>query len=407
MQNAGSGSIVFEPRPLQTMTRKIVEETEIAIPAQDEEQARRVTAAPVGYEPIVQNGHVTEAPGTVLRAMGGGLYEVNLEGVEAKDLPPLVDTMGAPVPLDEDAQPGSVLLCQIGGRLKNSKTSPKRMSQHIAVGDRVRVRPLPNTGENSRGQRLREGFIEEVLPRSLVLGRSRYNKTAQVTVANLDQVVIVMAMRMPDLSTHRLDRFLVLAEASDLRAVICLNKVDLLKKKEVKSEVEPLIERYEKIGYRVLPVAAETDKGIKKLRKELSGHISAFIGSSGVGKSSLVMALEPDLMLWVGEVMEIGKGRHTTTEVSLHPLEGGGYIADTPGIKTVTLLEQQEVFLPNCFPEFRRASNNCRFNDCTHVHEPGCAIREEVETGEIARERYDSYLKMREDDLLKLRLSHR
>jgi ribosome biogenesis GTPase len=373
-------------------------------PSRTETRAEsKATGAPVGYEPIVQEGYVTEASGTVLRAMGGGLYEVHLEGVEPGDLPPLVDTMGQHI-VDEDDEPedGLILLCAMGGRLKKG---PKRMSQPIAVGDRVRVRPLPNTGENSRGQRLREGFIEEVLERERVLGRSRYNKTAQVTVANLDQVVIVMAMRMPDLSTHRLDRFLVLAEASDLRAVICLNKVDLLKKKEVKAEVEPLIERYEKAGYTVLPVAAETDKGIKKLRRELSGHISAFIGSSGVGKSSLVMALEPDLMLWVGEVMDIGKGRHTTTEVSLHPLEGGGYIADTPGIKTVTLLEQQEVFLPNCFPEFRRVSVGCRFNDCTHVHEPLCAVRAEVEKGEISQERYDSYLKMREDDLLKLRLT--
>jgi ribosome biogenesis GTPase len=239
-----------------------------------------------------------------------------------------------------------------------------------------------------------------VLPRTSVLGRSRFNKTAQVTLANLDQIVIVMAVRQPDLNLHRLDRFLVLAEASDLRAVICFNKIDTLKKRELKSEIGPVVKLYESLGYKCLLTSAEeeTEKGIDELVDELEGHISAFIGSSGVGKSSLAMAVHPDLLLWVGEVMDIGKGRHTTTDVSLHPLPEGGYIADTPGIKTVSLLEQQEVNLPFCFPEFRERSQNCRFNDCSHVHEPQCAVRQAVEKGEIAASRYDSYLKMLNDE---------
>ena len=338
--------------------------------------------------------------GTVLRAFGGGLYEVHLDESDVPNLPPLLDTFFNPIP--EDTSHGVRLQCTLGGRLKKGR---RTQAQPVAVGDRVQVRPKTNTGGDMAGRRLREGFIEEVLPRERILGRSRYGKTAQIAVANLDQLVIVMSMRTPDLSTHRLDRFLVLAEASDLEAVICLNKIDLLPSRALKKEVEPLQKLYESLGYRVLPVAADKDKGIEPLCAVLKDHISAFIGSSGVGKSSLAMAVQTDLLLWVGEVMEMGKGRHTTTDVSLHPLDFGGYIADTPGIKTVTLLEQQDVNLPNCFPEFRRLAPQCRFNDCTHVHEPGCAVRAGVESGEIAQARYDSYLKMLDDDLLKLRLT--
>ena len=359
-------------------------------------------AIPNSPSPTLPDHEEEEYPlqeGTVLRAAAGG-YDVHIAGENVAQLPPLLDTHFQPV--KEKTRRGVVLTCTLGGRLKKG---PRKQTQPVAVGDRVRVRPTLNTGGNVHGERRREGFVEEVLPRSSVLGRSRYGKTSQIAVANLHQIVIVMAMRAPALSTHRLDRFLVLAEASDLNAIICLNKIDLLKKREIKSEVEPLVERYEKIGYSVLPVAADKDKGIKPLRKKLKDQISAFIGSSGVGKSSLAMAVQTDLMLWVGEVMEIGKGRHTTTEVSLHPIDGGGYIADTPGIKTVTLLEQQEVNLPNCFPEFRRLAPACRFNDCSHVHEPGCAVRAAVEEETVARERYDSYVKMLDDDLFKLRLT--
>lgn len=338
-------------------------------------------------------------PGTVLRAVGGGLYDVRIEADPAV-LPPLVDTTGAPI---EDAEDGGLRAqCFVSGKLKKGRQT---MSQPIAVGDRVMVRPLPGTGSSLSVRRVREGTIEDVQPRTKVLGRSRYNKYLQVTVANLDQVVIVMALRAPELSTHRLDRFLVLAEASDLRAVICINKIDLVPKRERRHEIEPIKTLYESLGYPVIAVAAQKDENISELRLELKDHISAFIGSSGVGKSSLAMAIQPELELWVGEVMEIGKGRHTTTEVSLHPLDGGGYIADTPGIKTVTLLEQSEVNLPNCFPEFRKVAQDCRFNDCTHTHEPGCAVQSAIESGEVAQARYDSYLRMLEDDLFSLRLT--
>lgn len=338
----------------------------------------------------------TLVTGTILRALGGGFYEAYLEEFDPAALPPLVDTDGLPIE-DEDSE--RRMWCSLSGKLKKGR---RRQAQPVSVGDRVRILPSLSFGGDARGRRFREGSIEEVMPRERVLGRSRYSKTSQVAVANLDQLVIVMAVRNPDLNTHRLDRFLVLAEASDLRAVICLNKIDTVKKRELKTEIAPLTKLYESLGYKCLLTSAETktEAGIEALRAELKDHISAFIGSSGVGKSTLVMAVQPDLELWVGEVMDIGKGRHTTTDVSLYPLPGGGYIADTPGIKTVSLLEQQEVNLPVCFPEFREYAPQCRFNDCTHDHEPQCAVRAAVDSDEIAAARYASYRKMLKDEVL-------
>ena len=318
----------------------------------------------------------------IVMGAGGGFYEVDVPS-EGDDREPL--------------------LCALGGRLKNPKKERRKFSQPVSVGDRVRVRALETSGADARGRLLREGFIEEVLPRTSSLGRSRYNKTAQITVANLDQVVVVMAARDPDINPHRLDRFLVLAEANELQTVICFNKIDLIKKRELKQTIEPFVDLYRGLGYQVVLTSAEKgkDTGTKDLRAALKDHISAFIGSSGVGKSSLVMMVQPGLQLWIGEVMEIGKGRHTTTDVSLHPLPRGGYIADTPGVKTVTLLETEDVALDRCFPEFVTLLGKCKFNDCTHIHEPGCAIRAAVESGAIALSRYESYQRLwREQDAM-------
>ncbi len=207
------------------------------------------------------------------------------------------------------------------------------------------MRERENTGANVHGVYSREGFIEEVLPRRSTLSRGRIGKTSQITITNLDQVIIVMAVREPDLNTHRLDRFLVLAESNELKSIIVFNKIDLMKKRELKKEIAPLQKLYESLGYPVVLAAADDDVGVPEVRELLKDHISALLGSSGVGKSSLVNAVQPGLHLWVGDVMEMGKGRHTTTDVSLHPLDFGGYIADTPGVKTVVLFEQQDVNL--------------------------------------------------------------
>lgn len=323
----------------------------------------------------VDAGELTE--GTVLRA-GGGVYEVDAGG-----------NAGA-----SNAIGGwqhEVFLCTPRGLLKKGR---KSVSQPVAVGDRVRIRISETWGATLRGQRVREGSIEEILPRSSALARSRHNKTAQVTVANLDQCIVVMSLRDPDLNLHRLDRFVVLAEAAELAVTIVLNKMDLVPKRQRKVEVDAVSELYEKLGYSVCAVSAQRDEGIPELRAALAGHISAFVGSSGVGKSSLVNAIQPGLQLYVGDVMEMGKGRHTTTDVSLHRLASGGYIADTPGVKTVSLLAPHELDVAQCFPEIRETAGACKFNNCTHRSEPGCAVRKAVETGEIAASRLESYEKI-------------
>ena len=291
----------------------------------------------------------------------------------------------------EAEQSSDIVLCQVSGRLKKGK---RLMAQPVSVGDRVRVRSLETSGMDARGRTLREGYIEEVRPRTSVLARSRFNKANQITVANLDQAVIVMSLREPELSTHRLDRFLVLAESSELRAVICLNKADLVPKRSLPKATRDIIALYGGLGYQIVTTSAEKDLGVEELRELLRDHISAVLGSSGVGKSSLINAVQPGLHLWVGDVMEIGKGRHTTTDVSLHRLDKGGYIADTPGIKTVSLLEREDVDLAQCFPEFVRLETPCRFNNCKHLHEPGCAVRAAVEAKQINAARYESYRRM-------------
>lgn len=311
--------------------------------------------------------------GAVIRA-SGGWYEVD-----------------APL---ADKPHGRRLICQARGLLKKGK---REVSQPVVVGDQVEVRAAPTHGANARGERLQEGSILRVLPRRSELGRARYGKTKQVTVANLDLVIVVMSVREPELNTHRLDRFLVLAEANELEAIICFNKVDLINKSTFKREIIPVQKLYSSLGYKCLATSDQTDEGIDELRALLKNRISVFAGSSGVGKSSLACAVQPGLHLWIGEVMDIGKGRHTTTEVTLHPLDGGGYLVDTPGIKTVMLLEEHETNLVECFPEFISLLGQCRFNNCSHRDEPGCAVRQAVEMGKITAPRYQSYLRILEE----------
>ena len=356
-------------------TRQKTENLRASGELQNASPGASANASPVDDKPLVN--------GTVLRAFSG-LYEVDVHASNAR-------TQAAFQKHDETSADADILLCTVSGKLKKGK---RTLAQPVSVGDRVRVRVLETSGADARGRLLSEGYIEEVQPRTSVLARSRTNKADQVTVANLDQAIIVMSLREPELNTHRLDRFLVLAEASELKAVICLNKIDMIPKRSLKKETKPLTDLYSALGYPVVLTSAEKDDGVEELRELLRDHISAVLGSSGVGKSSLINAVQPGLHLWVGDVMEIGKGRHTTTDVSLHRLDKGGYIADTPGIKTVTLLERDDVDLAQCFPEFRPFENDCRFNNCTHLHEPGCAVRTAAENKNINAARYESYQRM-------------
>ncbi len=254
----------------------------------------------------------------------------------------------------------------------------------VSVGDRVQI---------SRSETKADmGYIEEILPRETQFGRTRVNKLPQVIVANLDLLLVIFAARNPQLKLRMLDRFLVTAEASGMLPVICINKIDLVKLEKLKTQMA----LYEGIGYDVIYTSIVTGTGIDEMRTLMKDRISAIVGSSGVGKSSLLNEIQPGLQLRVGDVDErIHKGQHTTTEVALLPLHFGGFVADTPGIRTLGLFEiDDEQGLDIHFPEMRPYIPECKFAACTHQHEPGCAVKSAVEDGKISELRYDSYLRI-------------
>jgi ribosome biogenesis GTPase / thiamine phosphate phosphatase len=279
-----------------------------------------------------------------------------------------------------------VLECTLRGRLKKERQS----SDLAVIGDAVEV--------ISVGQG--KGAIEAVLPRRTKLARrAAFTKgiwKEDVIAANIDQVVIVFACARPDLSPRMLDRYLVLTEFSELSALIVANKVDLIGLEAAQELFAP----YERVGYDVLYTSITEPRGIDELRGRLAGRISAVTGRSGVGKSSLFNSVQPGLNLETGEVSErLNKGKHTTRVAELIALDlpGGGFLADTPGIRELGLWRFPVEELAWCFLEMRPFLDDCYFASCTHTHEPDCAVRAAVAKGEISAERYQSYCKLRED----------
>jgi ribosome biogenesis GTPase len=214
----------------------------------------------------------------------------------------------------------------------------------------------------------------------------------QIIIANPDQAVFVFSCANPAPRFGMLDRFLVIAEKHSIPAMIVANKSDLV---GVQAG-EEMFQHYRPLGYPAVITSARTRQGLDELRGCLSGKVSVFAGPSGAGKSSLLNLLLPDLHLKAEEVSRAtSKGRHTTVVRELYPLPGGGYVADTPGLKALALWDIQPEELDGYFPELRRHVAKCAFNDCTHVHEPDCAIRNAVERGEVHPARYQSYVRMR------------
>jgi ribosome biogenesis GTPase len=271
-----------------------------------------------------------------------------------------------------------------GSRAKRVETAKKRRATDpIAVGDRVRVDT-------------ELGVIEEILPRRSEISRHSPAARGQHTlVANLDQLFVVFAAAEPRPDLWLLDRFLVLAEAAELAIKIIVNKIDLLAEDD--REVRDMLAVYEKIGYPVTYVSAKQDIGIDAVRDALRGKISAFAGPSGVGKSKLINAVCPGTNLKVGDIGYVTyKGRHTTTTAELIPIEEGqdSWVADTPGLRQLEFWDVDRDDIVYCFPEFEPYLTECRFNDCRHRDEIGCAIQSARDSGEIDDRRYRSFLEM-------------
>lgn len=276
-----------------------------------------------------------------------------------------------------EADDGRQFRCAVRRLLKSLATEERSV---VAPGDRVWIRP-------SLGD---EGFIENVEPRHGILTRASKGRE-HVMVANVDQVVIVASLVEPDLKPHLIDRYLVSAEQGGITPIICLNKADLVDT----AALQPLVGLYSQLGISILLTSAANGLGIDRLRKRLVDRETVFAGQSGVGKSSLLNALQPGLDLQVREVSEVNeKGKHTTTTAQLLRLDAGGWVVDTPGIRQFKLWDILPEELEGYFPEFRAYVPRCGYPDCTHTHEDRCAIKDAVARGRINERRYLSYLGM-------------
>jgi ribosome biogenesis GTPase len=271
--------------------------------------------------------------------------------------------------------------CHLRGRLKQGK----RLGDIVAVGDWVEI------SQQSDG----EGMIEAVEPRTHLLCRmapTPQGEYRQIILANPDQAVFIFACAKPEPHLGMLDRLLVVAEKQGVPVLVLANKVDLVDA----IQAQELFSRYEHLGYPVIYTSAKSRLGIPELAVKLKGKISVFAGPSGVGKSSLLNALQPGLGLVIRSVSQATeKGKHTTVVRQLFPLEGGGYVADTPGMKALALWDIRPEELDGYFPELRELVAGCQFSDCSHVHEPGCAVQAALANGTVHPERYASYVRMR------------
>lgn len=283
-------------------------------------------------------------------------------------------------------------------RLKGSSaTNP------VAVGDIVSYEAeVPEDGAAPEMQITMENpaVITSVSPRKNYIIRKSTNLSRQshIIAANLDRAFIIATIDFPEIKLPFLDRLLVTCEVYNVPVTIVLNKVDLYRESHAEM-LEAFHDIYEGAGYPVMEVSALTGEGIEELREACKGHVSLFSGVSGVGKSSLIKAMDPSLEPRVGEISDVHlQGKHTTTFYEMYALDSGGFIVDTPGLRGFGLVDLKKEEIALYFPEMLKASENCRFAPCTHTHEPGCAVKEAVENGEISYERYSSYLGMLDEE---------
>jgi ribosome biogenesis GTPase / thiamine phosphate phosphatase len=256
--------------------------------------------------------------------------------------------------------------CRGRGVFRKNKVTP-------LVGDYVEFQADNDT----------EGYLLKVFERK--------NELVRPPIANVDQAILIFSASEPNFSPGLLDRFLVLVESENIEPVICITKIDLLTEKE-QSAIENYVRDYKSFGYEVILTSSKTEQGLKELAPFLKDKISVFAGQSGVGKSSLLNALRPELELKTADISaHLGRGKHTTRHVELIEIDGG-LVADTPGFSSLEFSELDAENLPSCFPEMVEVSDSCKFRGCLHINEPKCAVKTGVESGTIPSYRYDHYL---------------
>ncbi len=284
-------------------------------------------------------------------------------------------------------QDNKVIECRIKGnfRLKGIRTT-----NPVAVGDLVTIKINPDS----------TAYITAILPRKnyIIRKASNLSKESHIIAANLDKALLIISLSRPLTSTTFIDRFLATAEAYRVPAAIVINKIDELREPDDKELLHTVTGLYASIGYDVIHTSAKTGEGIEELRDALAGNITLLSGNSGVGKSSLINKIIPDLNLRTGNISATHHtGMHTTTFSEMFPLPHGGYIIDTPGVKGFGTIDFQRAEVSHYFPEIFKYGQECRYHNCTHTHEPGCAVLKALEDSFIAQSRYASYLSILED----------
>ncbi|KIO44390.1 MULTISPECIES: ribosome small subunit-dependent GTPase A [Sanguibacteroides] len=286
---------------------------------------------------------------------------------------------------------GEIWSCRIKGKFR---TKGIKTTNPVAVGDRVAV-------ERQAG----EGVIYDILDRKNYIIRKSTNlsRQAHIIAANVDQAILVTTLKHPEVSTVFIDRFLVSVEAYNIPAVLIFNKIDLCDEED-RWLLRALVDVYRNVGYTCLAVSAETGEGVEEVKQLLQDKVSVFSGQSGVGKSSLINRIEPELTLKTAKISEMhDTGKHTTTFAEMFELSFGGYIVDTPGIRAFGLVHMEKNEISHYFPEIFKYAEDCRYYNCTHIHEPGCAVLEAVKEGKISETRYFSYVSMFEEETEKYR----
>jgi ribosome biogenesis GTPase len=278
--------------------------------------------------------------------------------------------------------------CKIKGRFK---TQGIKSTNPLAVGDNVSFIVLKEE---------EVGLIKTIHPRRnyLIRKATKLSSRSHIIAANIDYAILVISLSFPRTSSGFIDRFLVTAEAYHIPSILVFNKIDL-NTPELQLQMDEWMEIYQKIGYACFALSAQTGKGIEPFKKMIQNKTNLFSGHSGVGKSAIVNTIQPGLRLKTADVsVSTEKGTHTTTFAEMHHIDIGGYIIDTPGIKGFGLIDFVPSEVPSYFIEFGNISQNCKFNNCSHTHEPNCAVIDAVNSGSIAQSRYNNYLAIIKDD---------